>query len=398
MRIELGPWRPELLADQDSPFTTRGTSTTLESSSTRASTRTPYIGSTLLSYLDLTNEGPAFNVGATQFDTLQSETWGLKDGTRVVKYTITGRWEHETEFLGTTVFISGVSSLLRLRDDNGTFVTRYLSSDDELIGNAGANIFHAGTGNDRITGGAGADKIDGGAGTDTSIYRELTRTDYLVTRKASGTILVSTRDGTTDQNTSIENLDFSTGTVAASSIPYQPGFTAVPGSAVQAVFRFYNSRDKAYFYTTSAAERDMVIRESTDASFTPANGLWPYFYQGATFEQAHSSTGSVPVFRFYNTSTGHHFFTTSAAERDNVLKESTDPSYGQPGLWPFKYEGEAFRAFSDPAHRDATQVFRFYSPSLDRHFFTGDAVEAAEIRVTGLWNDEGVGFWGEIPG
>jgi hypothetical protein len=43
-------------------------------------------------------------------------------------------------------------------------------------------------------------------------------------------------------------------------------------------------------------------------------------------------------------------------------------------------------------------VFRFYSPSLNRHFFTASADEAQEIRLTGVWNDEGIGFYGEVPG
>jgi serralysin len=107
----------------------------------------------------------------------------------------------------------------------------------------------------------------------------------------------------------------------------------------------------------------------------------------------------VPVYRFYNFVTGHHFFTTSEAERENVLKESSDPSYGQPGpVWPFNYEGVGFNAYSGSGHTDAQAVFRFYSPSLDRHFFTASVEEAQEIRLTGVWNDEGVGFYGEIPG
>ena len=106
----------------------------------------------------------------------------------------------------------------------------------------------------------------------------------------------------------------------------------------------------------------------------------------------------MPVYRFYNTKTGHHFFTTSAAERDMVQRESTDPAFGQPGLWPFNFEGTGYLAYADANHRDATPVYRFYSPSLDRHFFTASADEAAQVRLTGQWTDEGIGFWGEVSG
>jgi hypothetical protein len=43
-------------------------------------------------------------------------------------------------------------------------------------------------------------------------------------------------------------------------------------------------------------------------------------------------------------------------------------------------------------------IHRFYSESLDRHFFTGDSLEASKMQLTGIWNYEGVAFYGEIPG
>lgn len=283
-------------------------------------------------------------------------------------------------------------------DDKGAFAASYLQGNDTLIGSPSANFLYGGSGNDRITGGAGADLIDGGSGSDVSVYREAAHADYLVSRSSNGHVRVATKDGSTDTNVGIETLEFDDGSVATAGLRYLPGYTEPASGSVGAIYRFYNARDKAFFYTNSVAERDMIIRESTDASYTPANGVWPYFYQGATFEQAHSSTGSTPVFRFYNTDTGHHFFTTSQAEKDMVQKESTDPSYGQPGLWPFVYEGIAFNAFADANHRDALPVYRFYSAELNRHFFTGSAAEANEIQLTGQWISEGVGYWGEIPG
>lgn len=364
-------------------------------------TRIPVIGNTRFSAQEVTITTLPQGNGDLDFAGFAS-TLVLKSGERLLHVEVS-EFRYEAiplAVVGNAVFDipTAARSLAAGLTVTASFVSKYLSGDDTLQGNGLANNFSAGAGNDRIIGGAGSDTIDGGAGTDTSVYRELPRADYLVTRQSNGTVFVATRDGTNDRNVNVENLEFSDGALATSSIAYQPGFTSVPSSAVQPVFRFYNSRDKAYFYTNSVAERDLIIRESTDASFNPANGVWPYFYQGTTFEQAHSSAGSVPVFRFYNTKTGHHFFTTSVAERDLVQKESTDPNFGQPGLWPFVYEGAGIQAFGDANHKDATPVFRFYSPTLDRHFFTGSADEAAQIRLTGQWNDEGIGFWGEISG
>ena len=72
------------------------------------------------------------------------------------------------------------------------------------------------------------------------------------------------------------------------------------------------------------------------------------------------------------------------------------------GEWPFNYEGTRFNVYSsDPTPNssgDELAVHRFYSPSLNRHFFTGDAEEATKMQLTGIWNYEGVAFYGEILG
>ncbi len=68
------------------------------------------------------------------------------------------------------------------------------------------------------------------------------------------------------------------------------------------------------------------------------------------------------------------------------------------GLWPFNYEGVAMQVYAnDPTSfvGEEVAVPRFYNPTLNRHFFTGDETEVAEIKLTGVWNYEGIGFWGE---
>ena len=72
------------------------------------------------------------------------------------------------------------------------------------------------------------------------------------------------------------------------------------------------------------------------------------------------------------------------------------------GEWPFNYEGTRFSVYSaDPTTGYQGQeiaVHRFYSPTLNRHFFTADTEEVNLIKLTGVWNDEGIAFWGEILG
>lgn len=379
-----------------------GAGTTVVSNSTQNTMRVSFLLTTHISSLDSTVFGTAGVINDTVTRTLSEAN--LRSGGKALVGDVSEFSVQQTRIPGfftgspLDVITKALGEMNNDRPAPQSFVDQYLTGDDTLEGNGRNNQLNAGAGNDRVIGGGGSDLIDGGAGVDTSVYREQPRSEYLVSRPSTGAVFVATKDGTNDRNVGIERLEFTDTTLDVSSIAYLPGFTSVPGAAVQPVYRFYNTRDKAFFYTNNAAERDMIIRESTDPSFNPANGVWPYFYQGTTFEQAHSSSGSQAVFRFYNTKTGHHFFTTSVAERDLVQKESTDPNFGQPGMWPFVYEGEGFRAFGDRNHKDATPVYRFYSPSLDRHFFTGSSEEAAQVRLTGVWTDEGIGFWGEIAG
>lgn len=223
------------------------------------------------------------------------------------------------------------------RQPRSDLVARHFSGNDTILGNAEANWPAAGAGDDRRVGGGGADTVDGGPGRDTRVHTGA-RADHLLSRRSDGRVEVLTRDGTSDRLIDVEALEFFDGTVSTAALNHLPGMTPVPIGAVQPVHRFYNARDQAFFYTTSVAERDRIIRESTDPTFNPGNGVWPCIYQGATVEAAHTSAGSVPVFRFYN-------------------------------------------------------------PTLDRHFFSGSAEEAAQIRLTGQWNDEGIAYrGGEVLG
>ena len=93
-------------------------------------------------------------------------------------------------------------------------------------------------------------------------------------------------------------------------------------SSPMPVYRFYNPRTGAHFYTASGPERDAVIRD-----------YWPAFgYEGVVYAVSTAAANNQDLYRFYNTRTGAHFYTTLAAERDYVLR-----------TWPFfHYEGVAF--------------------------------------------------------
>ncbi|NDD13581.1 MAG: hypothetical protein EB072_13270, partial [Betaproteobacteria bacterium] len=274
--------------------------------------------------------------------------------------------------------INGASGSDRIAGLDGSDLLSGLAGNDTLLGGAGA---------DTLSGGDGVDLIDGGLGSDVALFPS-SGSNYVLSRNVAGQVTVADKFGTADFLVNIQYIKFDDQLIDTREVSYLP--TVAASGIVQddkpAVFRFYNARDKAYFYTSSPDEKTLVLKESTDAAFKPETGVWPYFYQGSTFEVANSGVaGSTPVYRFYNTKTGHHFFTTSAAEKDVIEKESTDPNYGQPGLWPFTFEGVAFQA----------PVYRFYSPTLDRHFFTASDSESSEVKASGKYTNEGVAFYAE---
>lgn len=120
------------------------------------------------------------------------------------------------------------------------------------------------------------------------------------------------------------------------------------------VYRFYNTNTGTHFYTHSVAERDVVNRD------------YPAFsYEGVAF-YAHPSpaAGQNPVYRFYNAGTGAHFYTISNAEKDLVTA-----SYPA-----FSYEGPQWYAQAQGGN-GATALFRFYNVRTGVHFYTISALE-----------------------
>lgn len=121
-----------------------------------------------------------------------------------------------------------------------------------------------------------------------------------------------------------------------------------------AVYRFYNIRSGAHFYTVSADERDYVIRTYKDFQYENV----------AFYAYAQQTVGKNAVYRFYNSQTGAHFYTISAGERDFVAQ--TYPA--------FRLEGPVWYAQTGEGN-GASPIFRFYNSRTGAHFYTVSAGE-----------------------
>src|SRR5690606_14471695 len=85
------------------------------------------------------------------------------------------------------------------------------------------------------------------------------------------------------------------------------------------------------------------------------------------------------IYRFFNTSTGKHFYTDNKQEVETVL--STLPQ--------LHLEGKAFTK----ATEGTVDILRFYNTETHTHFYTASADEAAVIRATlSAYRDEGVAY------
>lgn len=139
------------------------------------------------------------------------------------------------------------------------------------------------------------------------------------------------------------------------------GTSPVASGARTAVYRFYNQANGAHFFTSSAAERDNVIAT-----------LPTFKYEGTAFYAYSSVSGSnSTVFRFYNTLNGSHFFTISAAERDWVLAN----------LPHYRLEGSAWFA-GLVADAQSTPLYRFFNSGTGSHFYTISADERDYVVAT----------------
>jgi len=154
--------------------------------------------------------------------------------------------------------------------------------------------------------------------------------------------------------------------------PPYPGAGGNPGSnpggetsgAVTPMYRLYNPNSGEHFYTGSAAERDNLVS-------------FGWQYEGVAWN-APTDSGE-PVYRLYNPNSGDHHYTMSADERDFLV------SVG------WQYEGVCWN--SAPA--DKLPLHRLYNPNADcgSHHYTG-STEERDFLVSLGWHYEGIGWFG----
>ncbi len=195
----------------------------------------------------------------------------------------------------------------------------------------------------------------------------------MVTVNADGSFLYAPDDGYYGTDTFYYKSDngtyFDAGLV---TITVQQSTEISEGTA--AVYRFYNPVSGSHFYTPSIDERNYVLSKYI--------GVW--YYEGFAFT-ALPAAGTAGIHRFYNARSGAHFYTPYDDEQAAVLAK-----------WPtiFSYEGRSFPVSTTPG-AGKIAIYRFYNTKTGAHFYTASAAEADQViaKYPGLFNFEGVGFY-----
>ena len=151
-----------------------------------------------------------------------------------------------------------------------------------------------------------------------------------------------------------------TGTIAGGTAPAG----ATSDTDPLPVYRFFDTTDGTHFYTADASEAASVERTRPD--------LVPESAGLKAVNPDARNAASVPVFRFFDVSTGSHFFTADPTERDTVIATRPDLSYEPSSVF---YEDR------QPQPGDVA-VYRFFDTAHGTHFYTADPSERATIIAT----------------
>ena len=152
--------------------------------------------------------------------------------------------------------------------------------------------------------------------------------------------------------------------------PSEP-LDALDGDGVP-VYQFIRTDTQTQFYTTSEVERDIVIEN------LPNYELKGISFTGASVPEEDDLMSKIPVYRFFNTSTGIHLYTADEAER----------AFVEENLDNFVFEGTPYYGY-DTQIEGTVPLYRFYNEELDAHFYTLSTEERDAFIASANFEPEG---------
>lgn len=144
------------------------------------------------------------------------------------------------------------------------------------------------------------------------------------------------------------------------------------------VYRFWSTTNHAHFYTVSAAERDQVA-----SSYNPREWRLEQVAYDAFPTQI---AGTVPLYRSFSTALSAHFYTINPDEYAAANGRADH-------LW--SGEGIAYYVYPLQFTGSSSVVYRFWSPDNKHHFYTASAAERDQVIANyppNVWTYEGPQF------
>ncbi|MEM7592970.1 MAG: hypothetical protein AAF383_15880 [Cyanobacteria bacterium P01_A01_bin.83] len=143
--------------------------------------------------------------------------------------------------------------------------------------------------------------------------------------------------------------------------------------ATDQIHRFYQFERGFHFYTIDDGEIEFVQEQSAagNLSYQSEGERYSVLSDDKDVFTGETLDGVTPVYRFFNTQTGAHFYTNDENERDFV--EDTLANYNFEGIKYYAFE-------SEPTEIETIPVFRMLNNDSGSHLYTIDQNEVNYIQ------------------
>ena len=152
--------------------------------------------------------------------------------------------------------------------------------------------------------------------------------------------------------------------------PPTPASTTISPSDTS-VYRLYQPSSGMHLFSANNFEIDLLTQ-----------GSQPFIHEGIAFNVGHGA--DVDVHRFYNHLSNHHLYSTNSFEMQ-LLMDNTD----------YIHEGISFKVFDiDSAEMNRMPVFRFYDSDSGHHYLTSSQQERSIWQTfNSSWLYEGIAWY-----